>query len=261
MSYHLPTTIEGVLEALDDIIADTQSRNSPLGVFAYVYRRTTAQIKTAMEDGAFEDAARMERLDVTFANLYIQAYREYRAGEMPSQAWAIAFTGEQDRLALIQHLLLGMNAHINLDLGVAAARIMEGTDIEALGPDYHKVNDILAGLTIEMQQRLGRVSPLLFLLDWIGQRSDEKVANFSIKVAREQSWRIARELATLPPLERPARIERVDTSVTELSSILKQPKSRLLRTVLGIIRRFESSDLQRVIEVLKSSADFQVREP
>ena len=114
---------------------------------------------------------------------------------------------------------------------------------------------------VEMQQRLGRVSPLLFLLDWIGQRSDEKVANFSIKVAREQSWRIARELATLPPLERPARIERVDTSVTELSSILKQPKSRLLRTVLGIIRRFESSDLQRVIEVLKSSADFQVREP
>jgi hypothetical protein len=252
MTPPLPTTIDEVLAALDEIIADTRERNSPLGVFAYVYRRTTAQVKTALEQGAFADAPRMERLDVAFANLYILAYRQYRLGETPSQAWHIAFTSERDRLSLIQHLLMGMNAHINLDLGVAAAQIMEGQDIQALGPDYRKVNDILASLTVEMQQRLGRVSPLLFLLDWIGQRSDEKIANFSIKVAREQSWRIAQELAALPASERPARIERVDGSVTELSRILKRPRSWLLRTVLGAIRWFESGDLRRIIQELSN---------
>lgn len=243
----LPTNIDEVLQALDEIIADTATRNSPLGLFAYIYRRTTAEIKAAMEAGAFEDAARMERLDVAFANLYILAYRQYRAAEPTSQAWGLSFSAESERLAFLQHLLMGMNAHINLDLGLAAATVMEGEDIQDIKADYHRVNDILARLTVEMQRRLGRVSPLLFLLDWIGKRSDEKAINFSIKVARKQSWWVAQELAALPRAERPARITRVDTNVAQLSGILRRPDSRFLRTVLRVIAYFENQDLQRVI--------------
>lgn len=67
------TSIKQVLEQLDFIIEETVNENNHLGVFAYVYRRTTAEIEHAINIGRFDDNARMEKMDVTFANFYIKA--------------------------------------------------------------------------------------------------------------------------------------------------------------------------------------------
>ena len=67
------STIEEVLAALDQIIDQTIQENNYLGIFAYVYRRTTAGIQQAIHEDAFEDSARMELFDVHFANYYIKA--------------------------------------------------------------------------------------------------------------------------------------------------------------------------------------------
>ena len=246
-----PQSIEEVIVELDRIIDDTVAKNSYLGVFAYVYRRTTAEIKKEVEAGAFEDNPRMQQMDVIFANLYIKAYNDYQNDEQVSQSWKVSFDAGHTRLALMQHLLLGMNAHINLDLAIAANEVMLNKNIQDIANDFRKVNEILANITNEMQSRLGRVSPLLFLLDWIGQRSDEKIADFSIIVAREQSWNIAQQFANLEGQALDQRIAQVDSSVASLAERMRTPRTRVLNWVLNVIKRFETRDKQAIVDALR----------
>lgn len=177
-------TIEDVLNELDSIIEDSVKENNRLGIFAYIYRRTTAQIKQAIADKRFEDNERMEKMDVTFANLYLTAYKNFFSDKTISKSWMIAFQAKNQKLTIIQHIILGMNAHINLDLGVAASEIMPPDKIDDLKNDFMLVNQILKDLINEMQYRVSRVSRTMFLLDWIGQNEDEKIINFSIVKAR-----------------------------------------------------------------------------
>jgi hypothetical protein len=184
---NLPTTIDEVLQELDCIIEDTIHKNSHLGIFAYIYRRTTARIKQAISENQFEDNARMELMDVTFANLYLKAYYDFGNGGVISESWKTCFEAKDEKLTIIQHIILGMNAHINLDLGVAAATVAPGEKIISLKNDFMKVNQILKNLTNEMQARVAKVSRLMFLLDWVGKNTDEKIIDFSIVKAREQA--------------------------------------------------------------------------
>ena len=59
-------TIDAVLAALDDIIARSRREGSRLGYFATLYRRVTSSVADGIENGAFEDGARMEAFDVLF---------------------------------------------------------------------------------------------------------------------------------------------------------------------------------------------------
>ncbi len=247
----LPSNIDEVINAIDRIVEASIANDNYLGVFAYVYLRTTEEIKRRVERGEFDDNPRMQNLDVVFANLYIKAYHDYHDGLPVSQAWKLSFDRANDRLTLIQHLLLGMNAHINLDLAVAASRVMEGKDIHELADDFRQVNSILADITDELQARLGRVSPLLFLLDWIGQRSDEKIADFSIKAAREFSWQTAIRLWETDPTAKQQMVHEVDQIVAGIGSRFATPRTRALKWVLSVIGRFESSDKARVINAMR----------
>jgi len=248
----LPTTIDGVIEELDRIIDLTVEDGNYLGLFAFVYRDTTARIKSEVIAGAFEDNMRMHEMDVLFANFYIKAYHDYRAGKRVSLCWKVSFDAAHDPLAIVQHIMLGMNAHINLDLAIAAALTMnDEPTMDDLSNDFHKINEILSGLTNEMQEQLARVSPLMFLLDWIGQRSDEKVIDFSIKVAREQSWIIAQELWGCAGGDREARLQKVDKSIERIADRIRSPRTGLLRFVIKVIRRFEKKDAAAIVDGMR----------
>jgi hypothetical protein len=149
-------TIDEVLEQLDAIIADSVKNNDPLGFFAYIYRRTTAQIKQAILAKKFEDNERMEKFDVLFANKYLDAYRDFHNGSAVCSPWVVAFDVKTDKLTILQHIILGMNAHINYDLGMSAAEFSEGGPTDSLKNDFMKVNDVLASLVDELQVKVGR---------------------------------------------------------------------------------------------------------
>ncbi|NIR65754.1 MAG: hypothetical protein GWN00_24945 [Aliifodinibius sp.] len=88
-----------------------------MGYFAALYRKVTIRVKEE-----FEDPERMERLDVLFANRYLEAFEQYHTRKETTVSWKLAFdTCKRWRPIVLQHLLLGMNTHIRLDLGVAAA--------------------------------------------------------------------------------------------------------------------------------------------
>ncbi|WP_194766297.1 DUF5995 family protein [Tamlana sp. I1] len=246
------TTIQNVLDELDLIIEECIATNSRLGLFAYIYRRTTYEIASEIALGNFEDNQRLEIMDVAFANLYLDAYKAYKNGQPVSAVWAYAFNHAHEPLTILQHIMLGMNAHINLDLSIATAATMSGQDILDIEADFNKVNDILFQITNEMQDRLSRVSPLMFLLDFLGKNNDEKIIDFSMRKAREQSWNAANLLWSLGDDNNHEAINKIDMLVLKLSTCIKTPKTKMIQFILKRIQSFEIKEVSVIISKLKS---------
>lgn len=248
---HTAKNIEEVLAQLDAIIDESARNNNALGIFAYVYRRTTAQIKQAVQNRVFEDNEGMEQFDVLFANKYLEAYRLYQNGIRCPAPWKVAFDACKEKHIILQHILLGMNAHINYDLGISAAEFTSGRSMQAFKNDFMKVNEILAGLTDELQSRLSRVSRLMFLLDWIGSRNDEAMINFSMVKAREQAWNFAVNLASEEGIEKVNHMENTESLTAGLGQIVRKPPGKLLSYTLRIISSFEEKDIRTITEKLE----------
>jgi hypothetical protein len=249
---NLAKTIDEVLEQLDAIIAQSIQANDPAGYFAYIYRRTTAQIKQAIIDNEFEDNQRIEEFDVVFANRYLSAYRDFHDGLPVCRSWEIAFQAKKERITILQHIILGMNAHINYDLGISADEYTAGSKIDNLKHDFMLVNDILASLVDELQVKVGRVSKLMFLLDWIGKRNDEAVMNFSMEKARKQAWNFAFTLSAFEGREKKATIDEVDHIIASLANKVKNPPGKILPMVIKFIARFEMKEVKTIIERLEA---------
>ncbi len=249
----LPTTIQGVLDQLDQIILDTGNQQSPLAYFAILYRDVTAKVQEQIINGGFEDGPRMEKLDVIFANRYLHAYQQFHAGQQPSQSWQIAFESQQQEgLLILQHLLLGMNAHIDLDLGIAAASVSSGNQIHDLKNDFNTINEILFSLVESIQDRISTVSPLLGLLDRFGGSKDERLATFGLSKTRDHAWRLACLLAPIPSQAWPPIIETTDQATALLAKWIRRPKTRISRGIIRVIKRLESKDIQQNIDALKA---------
>lgn len=246
-------TIDDVLSELELIIEETIWDDNVVGIFGYIYHRTTEKIKEANDAGRFEDQARMELMDVEFAKLFIQQYRLFKAGQpLSSLTWQQAFFHQEKRITNIQHAILGMNAHINVDLGVAAAMICPGDKIHELEEDFMEVNLVLMELVKELQVRLARVSKFMFLLDWVGGRKDQIIIGWSIKKARHEAWRFAKKIAFLEGAAYDDALLNKDQEISELSMMVANPPGMWLNLALSVIRFFEVKDVGRVIQALRA---------
>lgn len=252
-AYQEAQSIDQVLDQLDEIIALTVSENNLLCCFAYVYRRTTFSVQQAIISERFENPSRMEKMDVLFANIFIRSFRDFRASEKTSTAWNLAFTPCPHKMSYAQHILLCMNAHINMDLSVAAATVSKGKDIILLKNDFMVINQILSELTNELQKGLGKVSIMMNLLDFFGFRSDEKIINFSIKKARDFAWLNAMELALLDGTGLERRINEIDKRVLVLGQMIQNPPGRFLSFLLRFIAFFEINNAGKIIKKLKQT--------
>ncbi|MGH9179831.1 MAG: DUF5995 family protein [Acidimicrobiales bacterium] len=248
----LPTTVKDVLAALDEVVDWSIEKQSRLGYFAAMYRTVTSKVAEGIEGGYFDDGPRMARLDVCFANRYLAALAAFDDGGRPTRSWELAFeAGGAARLLILQHLLLGINAHINLDLGIAAATTSPGEELPALRRDFDRINEILALLIGGVERDLGEVSPWIRFLSAVGGRHDEEVVRFSIEVARTEAWRFATELAPLDPADWAGPIGARDARVARLARRVTNPG--WLTAALLLIRSRESNDVARNIEALRNA--------
>ncbi|MEM7538341.1 MAG: DUF5995 family protein, partial [Chloroflexota bacterium] len=150
-------TIDEVIHELDKILEWSREHNSRVGYFTALYRKVTIQVKEDILAGRFEDNERMERLDVIFANRYLAAFDAYQAGNPVTEVWQVAFdAAPRWRPIVLQHLLIGMNAHINLDLGIAAATVAPGEQLATLENDFNQINTVLAGVPSFTRKVAGR---------------------------------------------------------------------------------------------------------
>src|SRR5208337_5397477 len=106
-----------------------------------------------------------------------QVQRRPEAGCSPSAA------ATMQALLILQQLLSGMNAHINLDLGIASAQVSPGDQLPQLKPDFDEINALLAGQVGTVEAEIASLSPLIGDLEKVGLRTETSVVNFSMQAA------------------------------------------------------------------------------
>ncbi|MBP0904835.1 DUF5995 family protein [Mariniflexile gromovii] len=188
-------TIDEVIVLLEDIIQTSCDEESTIGYFAALYQKVTIAVKEKLNTNYFDDDARMEQLDIIFANRYIVAYYNYKLGKKNTKSWEVAFElSKNNDLIVLQHLILGMNAHINLDLGIAATEVSDASSIQHLQADFYKINDLLASLVDDVKNDLSMIwRPLVWILKRV-KKIDNFLINFSMGIARDGAWKFANEL-------------------------------------------------------------------
>ena len=235
------------MEQLIDACADSKDR---VGYFASLYYKVTVRVRDAIQNGEFENNARMEQFDVAFANRYLTAVQQWRNKEQPTGPWRVAFDASKRSSRLVlQHLLLGMNAHINLDLGIAAVHASGHNPIVDIRKDFNSINDILGSMTFEVLQEINRISPLLSLFG-LHASNDSILIQFSITNARDGAWSFAEDLSSKKGAEADSCIQARSNTIQTLATSLVQPKGVLIRITLWVIHVFEWKNPRRIIEVL-----------
>jgi hypothetical protein len=244
--------INDVLQILDGIIADCKAASDPLGYFPALYRQVTLKVKQGIAAGFFDDGPRMDRFDALFANRYFAAYDALRSGGTPSRSWQVAFQSTQSgQLIILQDLLVGINAHINLDLGVAAGESFQGQALQDFHGDFDKINDILGALIPPVEAVITRFSPLLGVLEKIGGKDAVEVLDFSMDAARDDAWLHAVLLAHQPSAMWPLTVKALDGKVSFLGKVIAQPVG-VVASAVRLIRDTESKDVPAIIDALNS---------
>jgi len=246
-------TIDDVVSTLDTIVQHSYDNSSRLGYFAALYRRVTLAVRDGLNTGRFPNGPLLEELDVIFASRYLDALATFQSGGSPTRSWVVAFHGCDDsNLLILQQLLSGMNAHINLDLGIAAAQTSPGGQLPQLRADFDEINNVLAQLVGTVETEIAAVSPLIGDLEKIGLRTETSVINFSLQASRDYAWFVAERLAGEPPVLHNVTIDGLDLAVSLKAHEILYPL--LGREGLKVIQEAEVKAVRRVIGVLSQSS-------
>lgn len=245
------TTIDEVITELENILENCTTNDNRAGYFAALYHKVTVRVKEGIINGEFEDGKRMEQLDVVFANRYLEAYNQYKNNKETTHSWATAFNAASKRRNLvIQHLLLGINAHINLDLGIAAVEVAKEQSLDTIQKDFIAINTIIASLTYEVMNDIARVSPLLSLMGFHATNYNSILIQFSISNARDGAWRFAEELSSKTGSDYQNCIAERDKTINLLAEGLISAKG-ILRFTIWLIHLFEWKNPSKIITVLR----------
>ena len=245
------TSIDTVISQLEEIIEECIREKNKAGYFTALYYKVTCRVKEAMLKGEFEDNTRMERLDTLFAKRYIDAWKAWRNKEPLTLSWQIAFSQAKQPLTLVlQHMLLGVNAHINLDLGIAAAETCRDEDIHAMRRDFVRINAILNAVFLDVIKDVQRVSPMSSFLGFHSRNKQSMLINFTIEVARDGAWCFAEELWHAKEEDKTNLIAERDKEIFRLGQNLSTTNG-LLRLTAAIVRLFEWNNAAKVINVLR----------
>jgi len=242
-------TIDEVIVLLKAIIETEREKSSTMAYFTILYHDVTVAVREAIVTKRFEDNARMEKLDVIFANHYFDAYQGYLNKRAIPECWQFAFESTtMFRPTILQHILAGMNAHINYDLSQAVIACSPEAIIP-LQNDFMQVNIILSEQVDAVQDKLANIWPLMKLLDWIAGRTDEAVIDFSMFKAREAAWENASELFAMSEDERVIHSQKMDDKGKYYADKVINPPY-IVRGVTFLIRVFEGNNVEKKIERL-----------
>src|SRR6266542_2067284 len=175
------------MEALQ---APLEARKDARRYFHGTYLRTTRAVGAELETGGFVDPPWVERWDVAFAGLYLDALEADQRGEVPSGPWKVAFAAADEQataLPPLRHVLLGMNAHINYDLPQALLEVID--DQEFQDPE------LLAARVGAEDTELDAVSGPRSLLDRVLTPANRLGTKRFLEESRAKVWANARALA------------------------------------------------------------------
>lgn len=244
--------MDGVTERLTAVIDVCRARQSRLGYFAAVYRHVIGIVAADLDAGAFDDADRMRPLAGLLARRYLDALARFERDEESTRSWGLTFTtAARDDAVILQHLLVAANAHLNVDLPVAAAQVARGGSITEVEGDFRRLVEIVVNLMERARSAIGPFSPVLSILGRLADRPDDELLRFSFRVAGDEAWRRAVLLSALPVGRWPAMVDSFDRSTAVLGRAVANPGGILARAV-EVVRHAEVEEVPAMIEVLAS---------
>ncbi len=227
----MPETDQPVVAKMEQHIARWEAEQDSRSVFLSCYRLMTINMYQALEEGQFADPVWVGALLEHFANYYFIALEAYEAGDHATpEAWQIAFqAAKQPGLSVIQHLLLGVNAHINYDLVLAEVDLLD-PEWPGLTPeqrasrqaDHERVNQVI-GETIDAVQDtiLEPRQPRLEILDRLMGGLDEWLISRLIRHWRAEVWETALNFLETPDPESRASLRRMrSTQVVRMADTI-----------------------------------------
>src|SRR2546421_11653588 len=157
----IPGLVERMVADLDRLPADDARR-----FFHSTYLRTTRAVAEEIDRGGFLDGPWLERWDIVFAELYLDALHADLRGAPVPQPWRIAFdtAARQPGLPPLRHVLLGMNAHINYDLPQALVAVISPAEFDdqavraSRAADHTHVDEVLLARVGAEDDELSAVS-------------------------------------------------------------------------------------------------------
>jgi len=190
---HNVRMIDELIARMAALLEPLQASGDQRRYFHSTYQRTTIAVAEELKRGGFTDPEWVERWDVVFADLYLDALTEAMAGRRPSRPWEIAFRAPAD-LPALRHVLLGMNAHINFDLPQALVAVI--TDDQFDDPallarreaDHKAIDTVLASRVAAEDDELTAVSGPGTLMDRLLRPFNRLGTQRFLREAREKVW-------------------------------------------------------------------------
>jgi hypothetical protein len=187
-----PETVGELLTSMRRRLESLPPAEAPARDFLATYLRTTEAVADAIAGGTFEDPTWVERWDLAFAGLYLEALDAHLAGRAPSRPWRLAFEEGAGRPPLL-NVLLGVNAHINYDLPQALLAVIpdaEFRDQAALARrrrDHERIDGILSGRVAEEDVEISSHSART-LLDRVLRPLNRWASRRFLREARVKVW-------------------------------------------------------------------------
>jgi Family of unknown function (DUF5995) len=195
--------IGALLRRMEGLLEPLEASGDPGRFFLATYLRTTKAVAEELDRGGFLDPAWVERWDVAFADLYLDAVTDAQAGRRPPAPWAVAFgAGDRDGLPPLRHVLLGMNAHINYDLAQSLLAVIseaEFDDPELLArrhADHEHIDQILVARVGAEDTELEALSDPRGRTDRLLQPLNRLATKRFLRESRAKVWANTRLLDT-----------------------------------------------------------------
>jgi hypothetical protein len=141
---------------VDEVVARMSERLDGLQsahhrFFLGTYLRTTDAVGATIDLAGFEDPEWVERWDVAFAELYLDALSAQESGGRGAvpRPWRLAFEAPAS-LPPLRHVLLGINAHVNYDLPQALLAVITDADfadsalMDRRRRDHERIDGVLS---------------------------------------------------------------------------------------------------------------------
>ncbi|MFW6184429.1 MAG: DUF5995 family protein [Chloroflexota bacterium] len=220
-----------VIQRMQQWVQRWQQAADRRAVFLHCYMMMTGNMLKAVDAGEFEDRAWVSRLLHRFADYYFDALEVYEQDRDAAPAvWRAAHDATlAGECRAVQRLFLGVNAHINYDLVLALADVLEqewptaDEDLRRLRyRDHCHVNEVIARTVDGVQDEvLEPVEPLMDVVDKVMGPVDEWLTAWVIRRWRDEVWHNAvLYLDAAQPQARAALRDRIEAATLQRAEVI-----------------------------------------
>lgn len=232
--------------------------NDLRGVFTTAYLHITRSLNEALKANDFLNNSWSHSYLIRFVNLYRIALLNYEISDFSRvpKSWRKSFElADKKEGLIIQHLLLGINAHINHDLAIALYDVKIDPDRDQKYSDHIQINLILEKATIGLKEIVAKkYAPILERLDRGFGSIDDEITAFSIPKAREHAWSFSIALtAARSDIEREILRKSLDEQAAVLSNLIMASPTKDPRFIKVVnVLKWADRKIDRFISFFRS---------